>query len=308
MSRDIDLNILRQGVSAWNEWRRINPDIVPDLVGAELAGAELRGVNLIRANLVGAKLRHADLAGAELCEADLEIAELDGAYLSRANLFKANLSKAVLQGSILREADLCRANIERANLAGADLGNANLYHANLSGARLRWANLEGANLVGAIMPNGSIPKPQDQDNSKRLLTLGAPSDRAPRPERGTGLKASSEEGLPPDIQDFAQPVLACPGCAPLLHHFASHPHVSITAIDLAYELGESEYNVQQALEVLRKQDVVRPLSMGGETCYLLTQDQGTLARISEFLDWRERWIESAQRVIQNLDAEEFTHV
>ncbi len=45
-----------------------------------------------------------------------------------------------------------------------------------------------------------------------------------------------------------------------------------------------------------------------EICYLLTQDQETLARISEFLDWREQRIESAQNVIRQLDAEEFNHV
>ena len=50
-----------QGVMAWNKWRDENPDIKPDLRGADLSGADIRNVNLMGANLSGAKLRDARL-------------------------------------------------------------------------------------------------------------------------------------------------------------------------------------------------------------------------------------------------------
>ena len=33
-------------VKAWNEWRRDNPGVTPDLRGADLSGADLRGTDL----------------------------------------------------------------------------------------------------------------------------------------------------------------------------------------------------------------------------------------------------------------------
>ena len=51
-------------VKAWNEWRRDNPGVTPDLRGADLSGADLRGADLRGADLYGADLRGADLRGA----------------------------------------------------------------------------------------------------------------------------------------------------------------------------------------------------------------------------------------------------
>src|ERR1051326_6201044 len=75
------LDVLSLGVSPWNEWRRENIGIVPDLSGADLNGANLS---------------MADLSGANLINAKLNEAELSRANLRRANVFRADLSKANL--------------------------------------------------------------------------------------------------------------------------------------------------------------------------------------------------------------------
>ena len=62
---------LRQGVDAWNQWRRENPKIRPDLSGAVLIRAHLSGADLRRTNLIGADLSHADLCGAQMARAKL---------------------------------------------------------------------------------------------------------------------------------------------------------------------------------------------------------------------------------------------
>jgi uncharacterized protein YjbI with pentapeptide repeats len=54
MANDEHVAILKKGVAAWNAWRDENPDIRPDLSGA----------NLNEANLNEADLRGADLSGA----------------------------------------------------------------------------------------------------------------------------------------------------------------------------------------------------------------------------------------------------
>jgi Pentapeptide repeats (8 copies) len=83
---------LKQGVEAWNQWRRENPDARPDLS---------------QANLGGAHLVEADLSGTNLFWADLAHANLHNADFSRSNLFGANLCGANLHKAILHDADLC---------------------------------------------------------------------------------------------------------------------------------------------------------------------------------------------------------
>jgi len=159
MANPEHLEILKQGVKAWNEWRRENPDVVPDLARADLRRADLPGANLSGAKLMGADLGRADLrganlGGADLVEANLFWANLRGARLSRAKLFRAGLGGADLSRADLSGSDLVAANLSGANLRGADLGTtllngAYLIGANLGGADLMGTNLSGANLGGA---------------------------------------------------------------------------------------------------------------------------------------------------------------
>jgi hypothetical protein len=69
MANPEHLQILKQGVEAWNAWRHDNRDITPALVEAYLIDADLRGASLHRANLFRADLRGANLPEANLPEA-----------------------------------------------------------------------------------------------------------------------------------------------------------------------------------------------------------------------------------------------
>ena len=55
---------LKECPRKWNEWRRENPDVIPNLTRADLTWANLTGANLTRANLTGANLTGADLTRA----------------------------------------------------------------------------------------------------------------------------------------------------------------------------------------------------------------------------------------------------
>ena len=140
---------LEEGIPGWNQWRRENPDVEPDLSGGEfvyksLGGAQLNQTNLTRANLSGA-----DLTGANLSGADLRSARLWGALLHMANLKGADLEGARLYEAILTEANLKDATLKKANLTGAQLTGASLIGTNLLAADLERADLSGADLSGA---------------------------------------------------------------------------------------------------------------------------------------------------------------
>ena len=111
MANPEHLEILMQGVKVWNEWRRANLQIAPDLSEAYLFGANLYGGNEIT------NLNDVNLSGAEM----------KGANLIRVDLERANLSKAKLHWADLRSADLRGANLREANLVGTVFGEFNCF-------------------------------------------------------------------------------------------------------------------------------------------------------------------------------------
>lgn len=175
------VDIVRDRIDLWNEWRRKNTKVMPDFSGADLSGLDLAGADLAKADLSGAKLAETNLGGANLARAKLFRADLSQADLGRATLFKANLSQADLAGANLDGADLSGAFLVRANLSGASLleaclrgaslGQASLFRAKLAKAVLRQASffkadlseadlseadLEGANLQEAVLERANL--------------------------------------------------------------------------------------------------------------------------------------------------------
>ena len=175
------IDLVRDRIDRWNDWRRKNTRILPDFSGADLSELNLAGANLAKADLTGARLGGANLSGVNLARAKLFRADLSQADLSRASLFKANLSQADLAGANFNNADLSGAFLIRANLSGAsligaclkgaNLGQASLFRAKLCKAVLRQASffksdlseadlseadLEGANLQEAVLEQTNL--------------------------------------------------------------------------------------------------------------------------------------------------------
>ncbi|MCP3960341.1 MAG: pentapeptide repeat-containing protein [bacterium] len=196
MANPKHLEILKQGVGAWNRWRAKYPTLKPDLSEASLRRQNLGTANLQNtwlsgADLYKAELGEANLEGAHLEDAVLKQASLDMARLDRAKLVEADLSMAILirakmrgaclndanlADTVLQEADLTeaiawradfrRANLHRARLAKAQLGGcifteadltfATLTHTDLCEASLLHTRLERADLTGASLAKANM--------------------------------------------------------------------------------------------------------------------------------------------------------
>jgi uncharacterized protein YjbI with pentapeptide repeats len=126
MANKAHLARLKQGVIAWNQWRKAHPEIRPKFTSAKLAMAILSGVDLALADLHGADLSYVDLQEAMLQEVDLHKANLSGANLDEANLSNVNLREADLTGGDLRWVDLSRADLTRAHVGGTAFGHIDL--------------------------------------------------------------------------------------------------------------------------------------------------------------------------------------
>lgn len=120
------IQLIEQGVDAWNIWRSENPNECPDLESVYLFEKPLQGINFRYANL-----SRACLIGANLANADLTGANLTGVYANNANLQGASLA-----GADLQDGNFIEANLTRANLSDAVTDKANFTHACLQGTCL----------------------------------------------------------------------------------------------------------------------------------------------------------------------------
>ena len=160
------LSILRQGVETWNQWRDINPHLIPDLYDADLRNYPLQGANLRRvvlgktslslAHLQGADLSQADLYEADLFRTNLQQANLQQAYLCRANLYRADLRDTQLQQACLSRSDLTKANLQRANLSHTSFTEANLSQANCQDSDFSYAFLKSVRVYGTNFDNANL--------------------------------------------------------------------------------------------------------------------------------------------------------
>ncbi len=148
MANQEHVDILKQGVEVWNQWRKEHQRIVSDFVGANLSGSYLGGVHFERANLQDANLSRSGLRGANFMAANLNGADLSNtnlwdSYFGNHNVGYADLNGADLSNTQLGGVDLSNVNLSGVNLSGADLGNFNLSNAVLDGADFTDAVLAG---------------------------------------------------------------------------------------------------------------------------------------------------------------------
>lgn len=168
------LVILKQGVEAWNQWRKENWKTRPDLSETDLSGANLIEADLSEVDLGRANLTNALLLGVNLIRADLSGADLGSANLSGANLSSARLVDADLSSTDLGGADLANANLDNANLIGARLIGADLSNASLGSADLVDADLSNVRCAFTIFAEVDMSRTLGLDRVEHLApsTIG----------------------------------------------------------------------------------------------------------------------------------------
>ena len=159
MANKEHLAILKKGVKAWNEWRKKNPDVKPDLGGVDLWWAHFSEGNRKWAELFEANLSQADLWEANLRGVNLRAADLSGAQLIRATLRGADLSEADLSRASLDAVDLSRADLSRANLSYTTVGYTSFGDVDLSKGleTVRHARPSTIGIDTVFRSNGRIP-------------------------------------------------------------------------------------------------------------------------------------------------------
>ncbi len=144
MANEEHLQLLQSGAEDWNQWRKDNPDVVPDLNESSIRaiGAEGEGKALEEPGPGGA------LTLGNLGEYNLEGVLLVGADLNQSNLMNVDFTGARLTGAKLISTDLKGAKFKHADMSGADLTGAQ---------SVSWTQFGLANLSEATLPEGIEP-------------------------------------------------------------------------------------------------------------------------------------------------------
>jgi hypothetical protein len=106
MANQDQLDILKQGVQAWNKWRAENLGTRIDLSVANLTNADLSRINFFSANLTNANLTNTNLNRAILTDSNLTNANLIDANFNRASIGYTDLSRSYLGYTIFGDIDL----------------------------------------------------------------------------------------------------------------------------------------------------------------------------------------------------------
>ena len=168
MANDEHLQLLADWQRSWNTWRRDNPDVRPDLSGADLTDdslhlsfdmdfrhADLRNANISGLTLMGADFRDADLSaanakGTQFVECKFEKARFGTPATVREPFIGEYIypSTTMHRPSIVVEAQQPAATLEEAIFSRCTLQHAVLDCANLRETTFYSTNLADASLIG----------------------------------------------------------------------------------------------------------------------------------------------------------------
>lgn len=186
MATKQNIDIVRKGKEAWNDYKSKRPNIILDLKNAELSNTDFSGYNLENVDLSGAnlngchfretRLTHVGLSNAvlnrskffncsiryaDLSNAQLSDVEFFACALNHSGLNNTDLTKAKIKDTDFSKADLQKCNLFESVLSGLNFTNATCEYVNLSKAKLENcnffnANFSGSNLFDCYMPCANL--------------------------------------------------------------------------------------------------------------------------------------------------------
>jgi uncharacterized protein YjbI with pentapeptide repeats len=164
MANPEHVEMIGKGAAVWNEWRRANPFVIPDLSGFQFIWKtstlcpDLSGVNLADAYLKGAFLQGSDKDwpdewGPHFGRADFSGANMQGITIIHDWFHSSNLRGADLSGASLIDVSFEKADLTAASFAGSELSNVSFVEAIVENIDLQGAKLKDVRLPDILRWN-----------------------------------------------------------------------------------------------------------------------------------------------------------
>ncbi|MEH2306899.1 pentapeptide repeat-containing protein [Nostoc sp.] len=193
MATPSHLDKLKQGIRAWNQWRVMNPGIIPDLTEADLREQRFNkeevfykgelsdrypatfpgwtfteSANFTKVNFSGAKLDKADFSDADLSEATFSSIKLDKLYSEyysvkadyeqeQADLLDSESYYGSMFSGVENRFSQRLNEVQKALLSRKNVSSEYIYvKTTLVDSKLTGSDLRGANLSGAILKGANL--------------------------------------------------------------------------------------------------------------------------------------------------------
>ncbi|MEA5488947.1 MULTISPECIES: pentapeptide repeat-containing protein [Pseudanabaena] len=146
MANQEHLKIFRQGISVWNQWRKENPDLKPDLSHADLSDIDLSNTNILNADM-----SHADLSESNFNNTKFFSVNLASSIFKNTNFIRvvfsrtkglARVGEMYFLDSIdpnkcfdFNNTNLSYAILRKADFSGTSLSETTMHNVNFTNAR-----------------------------------------------------------------------------------------------------------------------------------------------------------------------------
>lgn len=156
MANPEHLEMIEKGVAEWNEWRRLERDVTPNLVAANLCERNLIGIDLSGALLDGADFRKSDMRESILESISARSADFSQADLAGADLSHSRLQETSFNGTVLARIRANNADFSNAYISDCDMSNSNCDYIALSHAKVSRVSFSGSSLEHGILVESSF--------------------------------------------------------------------------------------------------------------------------------------------------------
>lgn len=130
------LALLREGRDAWNAWRGVEADVVPDLKLADLTECDLSGYIMDCALLDGANMLAVTAEGTSFRNASMRGVQVISCDFARATLVDTVMEESTLRGVVLVGCQARNARLQNTVLIHADMRRMDLSGADFRGAKI----------------------------------------------------------------------------------------------------------------------------------------------------------------------------
>lgn len=159
MANPDHVRVLRQGSRRWNQWRRSQPETVPDLSGLDFGSIEevcFIGPDLSDYDLARADLRRVTIRNATSIRASFEGAYMVGSELCFSQFSSCNFTGANLRLSRIGSASFAGCEFDRSDLAYCSAEETEFSHSRLVGVDLSHAQLVRTRFVEATVRDALV--------------------------------------------------------------------------------------------------------------------------------------------------------
>ena len=157
------LKIIKEGVTAWNNWRNNNPNIIPKLDGLDLSQMELKYIDIW--HIEPATILSAGSVSWDLIGIDFSNCSLKNVKFNKSDLASADFSNSDITGADFSEAQISEANFENSKLLKTKFEGASISKVNFSNLDLSEVSFQGAQSKGDNNFNNCILDKADFFNS-----------------------------------------------------------------------------------------------------------------------------------------------